>query len=40
VVKRVPAVTIQNNKFVFVRGLGERYSSALLNRSSLTCPSS
>ncbi|HVM97561.1 MAG TPA: carboxypeptidase regulatory-like domain-containing protein, partial [Candidatus Acidoferrales bacterium] len=34
-VKRVPAVTIQNNKFVFVRGLGERYSSALLNGSRL-----
>jgi TonB dependent receptor/Carboxypeptidase regulatory-like domain/TonB-dependent Receptor Plug Domain len=35
VVKRVPAVTIQNGKFVFVRGLGERYSSALLNGSRL-----
>src|SRR6202158_5104392 len=35
VIKRVPAVTIQNGKFVFVRGLGERYSSALLNGSRL-----
>lgn len=35
VVKRLPAVTIQNDKFVFVRGLGERYSSALLNGSRL-----
>ncbi|HUI24590.1 MAG TPA: TonB-dependent receptor [Candidatus Kryptonia bacterium] len=35
VVKRVPAVTVQNDKFVFVRGLGERYSSALLNGSRL-----
>ncbi|MBI3783285.1 MAG: TonB-dependent receptor [Deltaproteobacteria bacterium] len=35
VVKRVPAVTIQDGKYVFVRGLGERYSSALLNGSRL-----
>ena len=35
IVKRVPAVTIQNNKFVFVRGLNERYSGALLNNSRL-----
>ena len=35
IVKRVPAVTIQNNKYVFVRGLGERYSGALLNGSRL-----
>ena len=35
VVKRVPAVTIQNGKFVFVRGLGERYTSAVLNSSRL-----
>ncbi|HVO27134.1 MAG TPA: TonB-dependent receptor [Candidatus Margulisiibacteriota bacterium] len=34
-VKRVPAVTIQNNKYVFVRGLGERYSGAVLNNSRL-----
>jgi len=35
IVQRVPAVTIRDNKFVFVRGLGERYSSALLNGSRL-----
>lgn len=35
VLKRVPAVTMQNDKFVVVRGLGERYSSALLNGSRL-----
>jgi hypothetical protein len=35
VVERVPAVTVKDNKFIFVRGLGERYSSALLNGSRL-----
>ncbi len=35
VVTRVPAVTIKDDKFIIVRGLGERYSSALLNRSRL-----
>src|SRR5215470_14944793 len=35
VVKRVPAVTIRDDKFVFVRGLNERYSSALLEGSRL-----
>ena len=35
IVQRAPAVTIRENKFVFVRGLGERYSSALLNGSRL-----
>src|SRR5262249_17751301 len=35
IVKRVPAVTIHNNKYVFVRGLNERYSGALLNNSRL-----
>jgi hypothetical protein len=34
VVARVPSVTIRDD-FVFVRGLGERYSSALLNGSRL-----
>lgn len=38
VVKRVPAVTIKDNKFIFIRGLGERYSSALLNGSRLPSP--
>jgi outer membrane receptor protein involved in Fe transport len=35
IVKRVPAVTIKDDRFVFIRGLGERYSGALLNESRL-----
>ncbi len=35
VVSRVPAVTITDNNFLVVRGLNERYSSALLNGSRL-----
>lgn len=35
VVTRVPAVTIKDDKFVVVRGLNERYSAAVLNRSRL-----
>jgi len=35
VVTRAPAVTVRDDKFVYVRGLGERYSSALLNGSRL-----
>ncbi|MGD9764527.1 MAG: TonB-dependent receptor [Candidatus Binatia bacterium] len=35
VVTRVPAVTIKDDKFIVVRGLSERYSSALLNGSRL-----
>lgn len=35
VVARVPAVTVKDDKFIFVRGLGERYSSALLDGSRL-----
>lgn len=35
VVERVPAVTVRDNKYVYVRGLGERYSQALLNGSKL-----
>lgn len=31
VVKRIPGITILNNKFVNVRGLSERYSTVLLN---------
>jgi hypothetical protein len=34
-VQRAPAVTIKDGKFIFVRGLSERYSSALLNGSRL-----
>jgi len=35
VVQRVPAVTVKDNKFVYIRGLNERYSGALLNGSRL-----
>ena len=31
VVKRLPGVTVQDNGFVFVRGLAERYNVTLLN---------
>ena len=30
-----PAVTVKDDKFIFVRGLGERYTSAMLNGSRL-----
>jgi hypothetical protein len=33
--KRVSGVTIQNDKFVLVRGLADRYNSALLNKTQL-----
>ncbi len=33
--KRVSGVSIQNDKFVLVRGLADRYNSALLNKSIL-----
>lgn len=31
VVKRIPGVTIQNNNFVVIRGLAERYNTVMLN---------
>ena len=33
--KRVSGVTIQNDKFVLVRGLADRYNSAMLNKTLL-----
>jgi outer membrane receptor for ferrienterochelin and colicin len=33
VIRRVPGITITDNKFVIVRGLSERYNSVLLNGS-------
>ncbi len=33
--KRVNGVTIQNDKFVLVRGLADRYNSAMLNKTIL-----
>jgi TonB-dependent receptor-like protein/carboxypeptidase family protein len=38
VVQRAPAVTVREDKFVFVRGLSERYTGALLNGSRLPSP--
>ncbi len=35
VVTRLPAITVSTDDFIFIRGLGERYSSALLNGSRL-----
>jgi hypothetical protein len=35
VAKRAPAVTVRDDKYIYVRGLGERYTSALLNGSRL-----
>lgn len=33
--RRVPGITLLDNKYIFVRGVSERYSSALLNNSPL-----
>lgn len=35
VLKRIPGVTVQDNKFVVIRGMAERYNNILLNGSSL-----
>ncbi len=35
VVQRLPAITVRDDKFIVIRGLGERYSGALLNGSRL-----
>ncbi|MEX1670076.1 TonB-dependent receptor [Zhongshania guokunii] len=36
--RRVPGVTLVDDKYVFVRGLGERYSSTLLNGAVVPSP--
>ncbi|MBN2542926.1 TonB-dependent receptor [bacterium] len=36
--KRVTGLTVVNDKYVFVRGLSERYSNARLNQSALSSP--
>jgi outer membrane receptor protein involved in Fe transport len=36
--QRVPGATIVGNRFVFVRGLGERYTNSLLNGAPLPSP--
>lgn len=33
--RRVPGLTLMNNKYIFVRGVSERYNGALLNNSPL-----
>jgi outer membrane receptor for ferrienterochelin and colicin len=38
VVKRVSGVTVQDGKYVFVRGLGERYTTTSLNGSRMPSP--
>ena len=37
--KRVTGLTVVGGKYVYVRGLGERYSASLLNGSTLPAPS-
>lgn len=36
--RRVPGLTLVNDQFVYVRGLGERYSSTLLNGAPVPSP--
>ncbi|MGB2315227.1 MAG: TonB-dependent receptor plug domain-containing protein, partial [Porticoccaceae bacterium] len=36
--RRVPGVTLIDDKFVFIRGLGERYSNSLLNGAVIPSP--
>ena len=36
--KRVTGLTLVDNKFIYVRGLGERYSSTLLNGAQIPSP--
>lgn len=36
--RRMPGLTVVNDQFVYVRGLGERYSSALLNHAQVPSP--
>lgn len=36
--RRVPGLTLVNDQFIYVRGLGERYSSTLLNNAYVPSP--
>ena len=36
--RRMPGLTLVNDKFIYVRGLGERYSSTLLNGATVPSP--
>ncbi len=38
VLRRLPGLTLVNDKFVFIRGLGERYSSSQLNGANIPSP--
>ena len=36
--RRIPGITLVDGKFIYIRGLGERYSSATLNGASVPSP--
>ena len=36
--RRIPGLSLVNDKFIYVRGLGERYSSTLLNGAAIPSP--
>jgi len=38
VLRRLPGLTLVNDKFVYIRGLGERYSASLLNGANIPSP--
>ena len=38
VLRRLPGLTLVNDKFVYIRGLGERYSASLLNSATIPSP--
>ena len=38
VLRRLPGLTLVNDQFVYIRGLGERYSASLLNGSQIPSP--
>ena len=36
--RRVPGLTLVQDKYVYIRGLGERYSQSTLNRAQIPSP--
>ena len=38
VLRRLPGLTLVNDQFVYIRGLGERYSASLLNSAVIPSP--
>ncbi|MAR83164.1 MAG: hypothetical protein CMD44_05220, partial [Gammaproteobacteria bacterium] len=36
--RRLPGVTLMSDKYVYIRGLGERYSASLLNGAQIPSP--